>query len=217
MQLKNRETSAHSSCAAAHCPCSPLLPHVNETVGALAALEPATLLRGPRDFTSLCVLTEALLRSLPPLPIPILRCNFLNKQVIKLQEAPDMMPAGQTPHTVLLVCYDDFVETVQPGDRLEVTAIFRGTTMRPSKNHRTIKAVMRTFLDVLHFKRHSKGKLARTTTGNDADKLSESYVTSPLVCFARPPWRLEVVLFVSPSVCDDLSHRSLWVLRSSPF
>jgi DNA replication licensing factor MCM4 len=50
------------------------------------------------------------------------RCEFLDKQVIKLQEAPDMMPAGQTPHTVLLVCYDDLVETVQPGDRLEVRA-----------------------------------------------------------------------------------------------
>lgn len=88
-----------------------------------------------------------------------------------------MMPAGQTPHTVVLVCYDDLVETVQPGDRLDVTGIFRGTTMRPNKNQRAIKAVMKTYLDVVHYKRSGKGKLARVSTGNEADSRAESYVT----------------------------------------
>lgn len=87
-----------------------------------------------------------------------------------------MMPAGQTPHTVVLVCYDDLVETVQPGDRMEVTGIFRGTTMRPNKNQRAIKAVMKTYLDVVHYKRSGKGKLARVSTGSEADSRAESYV-----------------------------------------
>ena len=43
------------------------------------------------------------------------RSKFLDKQHIKLQEAPESIPDGQTPKTVLLVCLDGFTDTVQPG------------------------------------------------------------------------------------------------------
>ena len=33
------------------------------------------------------------------------------------QESPDDMPAGQTPHTVVLYVHGDLVDSVQPGDR----------------------------------------------------------------------------------------------------
>lgn len=31
------------------------------------------------------------------------------------------MPAGQTPHTVVLFAHNDLVDKVQPGDRVHVT------------------------------------------------------------------------------------------------
>lgn len=31
------------------------------------------------------------------------------------------MPAGQTPHTVVLFAHNDLVDKVQPGDRVHIT------------------------------------------------------------------------------------------------
>ena len=45
------------------------------------------------------------------------RSQFTDKQMIKMQESPDDMPAGQTPHTVILYAYGDLVDSIQPGDR----------------------------------------------------------------------------------------------------
>ena len=45
------------------------------------------------------------------------RSLFTDKQMVKLQESPDDMPPGQTPHTVLLYAHHDLVDSVQPGDR----------------------------------------------------------------------------------------------------
>ena len=41
--------------------------------------------------------------------------------MVKLQESPDDMPPGQTPHTVILYAHDDMVDSVQPGDRVSVS------------------------------------------------------------------------------------------------
>ena len=58
------------------------------------------------------------------------RCHFKDKQMVKLQESPDDMPPGQTPHTVILYAHDDLVDAVQPGDRVFVTGIYRAIPMR---------------------------------------------------------------------------------------
>ena len=52
------------------------------------------------------------------------RCRFKDKQMVKLQESPDDMPPGQTPHTVILYAHDDMVDAVQPGDRVAVSGKF---------------------------------------------------------------------------------------------
>lgn len=45
---------------------------------------------------------------------------YTDKQLIRLQETPDEIPEGETPHTVTLFAFDDLVDTVRPGDRIEV-------------------------------------------------------------------------------------------------
>lgn len=46
--------------------------------------------------------------------------SFANKQVVRLQETPDAIPEGETPHTVSLCLYNTMVDAIKPGDRVEV-------------------------------------------------------------------------------------------------
>ena len=57
------------------------------------------------------------------------RCSFADKQVIKLQETPDFVPDGQTPHSISLCVYDELVDSCRAGDRIEVTGTFRSIQM----------------------------------------------------------------------------------------
>lgn len=81
------------------------------------------------------------------------RSSFMDRQQIKLQESPDDMPAGQTPYTVLLYACADLVDTVQPGDRVTVTGIYRANPVRVNPKQRSVKAVYRTHVDVVHFRK----------------------------------------------------------------
>ena len=63
------------------------------------------------------------------------------------------MPAGQTPHNVILYAHNDLVDTVQPGDRVTVTGIYRATPMRVNPKQRNVKAVYKTHIDVIHFRK----------------------------------------------------------------
>ena len=41
-------------------------------------------------------------------------------QVVRLQEAPEDIPEGDTPHTVTLYAFEELVDVAKPGDRVEV-------------------------------------------------------------------------------------------------
>ncbi|OAP54732.1 hypothetical protein AYL99_11180 [Fonsecaea erecta] len=87
------------------------------------------------------------------------RCIFADKQVIKLQETPDSVPDGQTPHSVSLCVYDDLVDVCKAGDRIEVTGIFRSNPVRVNPRQRTVRALFKTYVDVLHVQKVDKRKL----------------------------------------------------------
>ncbi len=53
------------------------------------------------------------------------RCVFKDKQWVKLQETPDAIPEGETPHTVSLYAYDELVDVARPGDRVDITGVYR--------------------------------------------------------------------------------------------
>lgn len=38
-----------------------------------------------------------------------------------MQESPDAIPEGETPHTVTLNAYDEMVDVCRPGDRIKIT------------------------------------------------------------------------------------------------
>jgi DNA replication licensing factor MCM4 len=101
------------------------------------------------------------------------RCEFADRQVIRLQETPDAVPDGQTPHTVSLSVYDELVDVAKPGDRLVVTGIFRSVPVRVNPRQRTMKSLFKTFLDVVHIRLGGDGRLGfdRTTRPAGGDRI----------------------------------------------
>ncbi|KAK3488934.1 cell division control protein 54 [Neurospora hispaniola] len=94
------------------------------------------------------------------------RCAFEDKQVIKLQETPDNVPAGQTPHSVSVCVYNELVDFCKAGDRVELTGIFKVTPVRVNPRMRTVKSVHKTYVDVVHVQ-----KVDRKRMGSDPSTL----------------------------------------------
>lgn len=102
------------------------------------------------------------------------RCTFADKQVIKLQETPDAVPAGQTPHSVSICVYDDLVDFCKAGDRVQCTGIFRVSPVRVNPRQRAVKSIYKTYVDVLHVQKVDKKKMgidASTLEGADDEQV----------------------------------------------
>lgn len=87
------------------------------------------------------------------------RSIFANKQIVKLQETPDIVPDGQTPHSVSLCIYDELVDSCRAGDRVEVCGIFKSSPVRVNPRLRVVKSLFKTYLDVVHIKKIDKHRI----------------------------------------------------------
>lgn len=96
------------------------------------------------------------------------RSSFADKQVIRLQETPDMVPDGQTPHSINLCVYDELVDTCRAGDRIEVCGIFRSLPVRINARQRALKNLYKTYLDVVHIRKIDNNRL-----GADASTMQQ--------------------------------------------
>merc|ERR1719333_1894705 len=89
--------------------------------------------------------------------------------MVKLQESPDDMPPGQTPHTVILYVHGDLVDSVQPGDRVAVTGVYRAVPHRSNPKMRNINSVYKTHIDVVHFRKNTDERLHNGETAQVFD------------------------------------------------
>jgi DNA replication licensing factor MCM4 len=87
------------------------------------------------------------------------RSTFSDKQIIKLQETPDHVPDGQTPHSVSVCVYDELVDVCKAGDRIEVTGIFKANQVRVNPRQRSVKNVFKTYVDAVHVQKVDKRRL----------------------------------------------------------
>lgn len=87
------------------------------------------------------------------------RCRYIDRQLVRLQESPDEMPAGQTPSTLSLVACADLVDSVSPGDRVYVTGVYRANPVRVMPRQRRVRTTYRTTIDVIHYRKVKSGRL----------------------------------------------------------
>ena len=99
------------------------------------------------------------------------RSTFIDKQQVKLQEAPENVPEGETPCTIVLYVFEEMVDFVKPGDRVVVTGIFRALARRMNPRQRTINSIFNTVIDAIHFEKGDKNKM----TTSKSDSASKEY------------------------------------------
>jgi len=73
--------------------------------------------------------------------------------------ASEDMPAGQTPHTIIMFAHNDLVDAVQPGDRVTVTGIYRAMPLRANPRQRNVLSVYKTHVDVVHYRKMDTKRL----------------------------------------------------------
>ncbi|XP_010548074.1 PREDICTED: DNA replication licensing factor MCM4 [Tarenaya hassleriana] len=141
--------------------CSSIIPEIREAVFRCLVCgyfsDPIIVDRGKINEPSTCLKQECLAKN--SMTLVHNRCRFADKQIVRLQETPDEIPEGGTPHTVSLLLHDKLVDTGKPGDRIEVTGIYRAMTVRVGPTQRTVKSVFKTYIDCLHIKKTDKSRM----------------------------------------------------------
>ena len=97
------------------------------------------------------------------------RCIFANKQQVKMQETPDAIPEGETPNTVSMCVFDSLVDEAKPGDRVEITGVYRAVPIRVAPTQRVLKAVYKTYLDVIHIRKDTTARIKNTAAREDEE------------------------------------------------
>lgn len=103
------------------------------------------------------------------------RCLFANKQHVKMQETPDAIPEGETPHTVSMCVFDDLVDVAKPGDNVVVTGVYRAVPVRVSGAQRNLRSIYRTYVDVIHVRKDDDKRYSAEDTSVALD--SEFYTS----------------------------------------
>ncbi|XP_031099337.1 DNA replication licensing factor MCM4 [Ipomoea triloba] len=141
--------------------CSSIIPEIREAIFRCLVCgyysDPIVVDRGRISEPTLCGKQECLARN--SMILVHNRCRFVDKQIVRLQETPDDIPDGGTPHTVSLLVHDKLVDAGKPGDRVEVTGIYRAMSVRIGSTQRTVKSLFKTYIDCLHLKTTDRSRM----------------------------------------------------------
>ncbi|KAJ1440969.1 P-loop containing nucleoside triphosphate hydrolase [Sesbania bispinosa] len=141
--------------------CSSIIPEIREAIFRCLVCgfctDPIAVERGRITEPTVCLREECQSRN--SMTLVHNRCRFTDKQIVRLQETPDEIPEGGTPHTVSLLMHDKLVDTGKPGDRVEVTGIYRAMSVRVGPTQRTVKSLFKTYIDCLHIKKTDKTRM----------------------------------------------------------
>uniref|UniRef100_A0A3P9AIQ8 DNA replication licensing factor MCM4 n=1 Tax=Esox lucius TaxID=8010 RepID=A0A3P9AIQ8_ESOLU len=142
------------------------------------------------------------------------RSAFSDKQMIKVQESPDDMPAGQTPHTTVVYAHNDLVDKVQPGDRINITdvvplsllnpttGIYRAVPMRENPRQSNVKSVYKTHIDAIHFRKTDEKRLHGLDEEADQKLFTEERVKTLKELAAKPDVYERLSSALAPSIYE---------------
>ncbi|XP_068196954.1 DNA replication licensing factor MCM4 [Antennarius striatus] len=130
------------------------------------------------------------------------RSVFSDKQMVKIQESPEDMPAGQTPHTTVVYAHNDLVDKVQPGDRINITGIYRAVPMRVSPIQSNVKSVYKTHIDAIHFRKTDEKRLHGLDEEAEQKLFTEDRVQTLKELAAKPDVYERLSSALAPSIYE---------------
>ncbi|XP_039189639.1 DNA replication licensing factor MCM4 [Crotalus tigris] len=130
------------------------------------------------------------------------RSLFSDKQMIKLQESPEDMPAGQTPYTVILFAHNDLVDKVQPGDRVNITGIYRAVPVRVIPRMSSVRSVYKTHIDVIHYCKTDSKRLHGLEEGTGQKMFTEEREKMLQVLSQKPDIYDRLSSALAPSIYE---------------
>uniref|UniRef100_A0A4W5KRV5 DNA replication licensing factor MCM3 n=1 Tax=Hucho hucho TaxID=62062 RepID=A0A4W5KRV5_9TELE len=153
--------------------CSLVRPKITRSVHYCPATK-KTLERKYTDLTSLDAFPSSSIYPTKdeennPLETEFGLCVYKDHQTLTIQEMPEKAPAGQLPRSVDVIANDDLVDTVKPGDRVQMVGIYR---CLPAKQGGFTSGTFRTILLANHVKRMSK-EIVPTFSAEDINKIKK--------------------------------------------
>jgi DNA replicative helicase MCM subunit Mcm2 (Cdc46/Mcm family) len=88
-------------------------------------------------------MTQAIAQLQPTAPAPGGSSSSSQSSIDTLQENPNAIPEGETPHAVSMFAFDSLLDVCKPGDRITVTGIYKAVPMRTSPRLRQLKVPVR--------------------------------------------------------------------------
>ena len=69
-------------------------------------------------------------------------CEYQNTQKLILQEMPEQSPTGQLPRSIMVILEGSLVDQVKPGDRIEITGVYKAVAQHTSAQNGFFKTVL---------------------------------------------------------------------------
>ncbi|KAI5190725.1 DNA replication licensing factor MCM4 [Nematocida minor] len=104
--------------------------------------------------------------------------SFQDKQVIKIQELPEAVSDGLVPCTITALASHILTDGLAPGDRVNITGIYRAVPLKLNYIHRTIKSSFKTYIEIVSYSKRvsgnsGKAKDSAKNTFSILDKIEE--------------------------------------------
>jgi len=84
------------------------------------------------------------------------KSRFQNRQVLKIQDIKSTTSQWSQNQGIIAFVHDPLIDVAKPGDRIFLTGLYRVNTPRTRLTTNVVKAMCRTFIDVLHIEKIAK-------------------------------------------------------------